>query len=800
MGFVMNGGLESGFTEGSGQGSEGGAVAGPRFPLLIAACALAGGVLCVDWFGAVVAGALATMLCVASLVLFGRGGIGLVAAFVLGGGVHFASHILSPSRPPVVEGIESRFACVLVGEVRDVPWGVPEAGSGGARFRVKLVRATEPFWLKEKAEILVNWKGPPPSKGDQVEIRAELLPVGGPRNPGEFDRASYWKRKGIWMEASPRFAGDCLILRKGPGWSLEQLQLELARRVAGILGNGIEERFREHQLVSSMVLGIRGEGLAEMRPVFQETGTLHIFAVSGFNLALLSSFLGACMGLARVGERVAAVGILTTLFLYAFLTGMETSCVRAFIMSAMALCGVWFRRPSVPLNALGCAACFLLFLDTNQIFQTGFQLSFFLTWILLVFAKPVGRWIHRFSLPDPLLPRRLWTKKREWVGIGAKPVSEALAVTFVSWLATVPWAVFVFGVLSFGGVIANLFVIPLANLVLLLGFMSVVLSPIAGVSKKLNQLNAAISGLLYEGVRRIAAVPFLSVPLNSAHQSGVRFLSFDLSKGGSVALLGYNKSVLFDCGSELEAQKRIIPGLRSLGASRMEALFLSHGSVGYIGGAIEVYNRLGCRRFFESSCLDRSRYRNDVRTWLTKLQTAPQPLEAGESVGFPESVKAEVLYPAKNHPSKTSQDKAMVIRWSAGDWSLLYSPAIGFAQETWMLEHCPERLASDIWVTGWNSRDSRHRSDFLRAVSPKVMILQRRPWEVPLEVEAELLEACRSTGTEVFEQAKSGAVLGELRKDVFRVREFYGTRAVEFPIRKNPSRSNRGGSEEASQR
>jgi hypothetical protein len=56
--------------------------------------------------------------------------------------------------------------------------------------------------------------------------------------------------------------------------------LQVQNWISDQLGRGIEDKPQEHALISSMVLGVHGDGLSETRAWFRDTGTLHLFAIS----------------------------------------------------------------------------------------------------------------------------------------------------------------------------------------------------------------------------------------------------------------------------------------------------------------------------------------------------------------------------------------------------------------------------------------------------------------------------------------------------------------------------------------
>src|SRR5437763_13135680 len=109
----------------------------------------------------------------------------------------------------------------------------------------------------------------------------------------------------------------------------------------------------------------------------------------------------------RLSRKSAAAVIIPLLVFYAAVTRLHVSSVRAAVMSSILLGGLFFDRKVFVLNSLAAAAVFLLCWDTNELFSTGFQLSFAVVGAIVLLADPTSGLLQRWSVPDPFLPRAL---------------------------------------------------------------------------------------------------------------------------------------------------------------------------------------------------------------------------------------------------------------------------------------------------------------------------------------------------------------------------------------------------------
>ena len=180
------------------------------------------------------------------------------------------------------------------------------------------------------------------------------------------------------------------------------------------LSRGLEDSPEIHGLISGMVLGARDETPDEIEEQFQQTGTLHLFAVSGLNVAIVAQLLWIIAIAARVPRRWAIALIIPALFFYAAITGLNTSSVRAALMGAILLGGFFVERKVLPVNSVAAAAFLILCYDTNQLFSTGFQLSFAVVLAIIILADRLYRWLLRWWEPDPFLPGGSWGIFRTW--------------------------------------------------------------------------------------------------------------------------------------------------------------------------------------------------------------------------------------------------------------------------------------------------------------------------------------------------------------------------------------------------
>src|SRR5947199_3464550 len=145
-----------------------------------------------------------------------------------------------------------------------------------------------------------------------------------------------------------------------------------------ILSRDLEDSPDVVGLICGTALGLRHQTRDDIEEPFQQTGTLHLFAVAGVHVGIVARLLWTLAMVMRLPRKPATALIIPLLFFYAAITGLHTASVRAAVMSALLLGGIFFDRKVLALNSLAAAAFLILLFDSNQLLPAGF--NFRLRW------------------------------------------------------------------------------------------------------------------------------------------------------------------------------------------------------------------------------------------------------------------------------------------------------------------------------------------------------------------------------------------------------------------------------------
>jgi competence protein ComEC len=291
----------------------------------------------------------------------------------------------------------------------------------------------------------------------------EVLLTGQPVTPAEnedFSYRDYLARQGVYTSfAYPQ------IKRVGreQRWLPLKLVFGLRDRAYAFINRSLPQP--EASLLAGILLGIETDIPANVEDAFQETGTTHIIAISGFNIAILAGLfvsLASRFFSPRWAPWVALAGI----SFYTVLVGAQPPVVRAAVMGGMGLLGRMLGRRQSGANSLAFTAAVMCLFNPQMPWDAGFQLSFAATLGLVLYADPLQTVCERLAARwfSEETARRL-----------AAPVSEYFLFTLAAQVTTLPIIAYHFHRVSLSALLANPLILPPQPLVMICGGLAVLL-------------------------------------------------------------------------------------------------------------------------------------------------------------------------------------------------------------------------------------------------------------------------------------------------------------------------------------
>jgi competence protein ComEC len=431
--------------------------------LLLVCVAYAVGIVAGDGLGIGLGVGLSLAIGHAALALLAARRRALVGVSILGLGLGLgvAAQAARPRPPPgLITGGRAQLDGWLERPV--------ERAFGVARLTIDLTAVAQGGVERAAAgRVLLSVKGDPVEPllpGDYLRVPARLRTPRGFFVPGAPDLARRVATDGAIAVGSvhePAALARLLEVprRVSPWRAIEALRGRMAATLHVLDGD-------DRALVASLVLGDRGDVGRPLDDAFRAAGVSHVLSVSGLHLAVAAWLFYAGLGFillrlpglggGRAVRRWAALAALPATIAYTLLTGAEVATVRACVVAAVFFVGIALERRVTAIGALTLAAILVLADAPLELFDPSFQLSF---------AAALGTALltRRFT-PLPLRTAR--------PGVGwhaLRFIAQLFAASLAALVATAPIAAWHFAQFAPAGLVANLVVVPLAELALVPG-------------------------------------------------------------------------------------------------------------------------------------------------------------------------------------------------------------------------------------------------------------------------------------------------------------------------------------------
>lgn len=599
------------------------------------------------------------------------------------------------------------------------------------------------LWVPGLGSLLLRGEAVAPGS---VTVRGQLLPLGVRRNPGGFDEAGFWRRRGVRTTVRVE-----ALLAQAPPRGL------LAVRSALQVGVTAGLRPRAAALQQAVTLGLRFE-LGELRGVFAAAGMAHLLALSGLHVGVLAAVVAWLVR--PLGRHRGGGLVLLVVIGYVVLVGPGPSVVRAASMVAAVLLAraLGVRAPPLPATlALAALACLLV--APAWVGDLGFQLSFLSVLGIAALAGPTLRWARQRP-QDAGVPVRQRRRRRV-----VRALAAALATSAAAQAASVSVVAGGFGSLPLVAPLANVVAVPLASALVPLG----ALAGLAGlIDARLAQALNALTGPLAEALlvfaaltARAPAVPWGAVAseghvlatcalvaLALAVQRHIRWRSallvalsaagvawslpdprglpelvvLDVGQGDAVVLrLGGGAAVLIDGGGVTfggvdMGARVVVPALRALGVWRLPLVVATHADLDHMGGLPAVLEAFAVGELWIGHAESERPVWKGLAEVARRRGVPVREVRRGESTVLG-TLRLDVLHPAGEASGDGNADSvALLVRHRDVPWALLLGDVPAAVEADLPIPPTPVLLAPH------HGSATSMSADLLRAARPSLAL------------------------------------------------------------------------------
>ena len=278
------------------------------------------------------------------------------------------------------------------------------------------------------------------SVGDSLSGLIRLYPLQTSHNRHDFNYNNYLQHQGIQAKGFP--VGE--IHKTGHSQDLYSVCHMIRNNLATKLQQVIPDS-TTYKLLAALCLGCRQEITSDTKELFQNTGTIHILAISGLHIGAIFAFFLCLLRLFHFKSRKSRLILIPLIWFVACITGLSPSACRAATILSFITIGEAFKQETIPLNAIAAAAFFSLLINPELLYSVSFQMSYAAyTGIILIYPLMRIKKMHKFF----------------------RPLYTLLCISFSAQVMTLPIMAYYFHSISLNSIFINLIAVPAASFLL----------------------------------------------------------------------------------------------------------------------------------------------------------------------------------------------------------------------------------------------------------------------------------------------------------------------------------------------
>lgn len=213
----------------------------------------------------------------------------------------------------------------------------------------------------------------------------------------------------------------------------------------------------ESEFIKGLILGQDSISNREFKEDLNKTGTRHIVAVSGFNMAILAALLYAVLYFAGISRKLAFLILLSFLTIYTIFVQAPPSAVRAMIMVLFTIGGSLLFSSARPLNSLLVTAAIMILHNPEILIRDiGFQFSFLAVLGIIFFNNTIELFFKKLKIPEL--------------------VRQLLSLSISAQILLIPFMIYYFKGFSIISPLVNTLAVPLSSLLLIFGLFFAIFS------------------------------------------------------------------------------------------------------------------------------------------------------------------------------------------------------------------------------------------------------------------------------------------------------------------------------------
>jgi len=560
----------------------------------------------------------------------------------------------------------------------------PEITDRKARFEFDVTDIiVDDIWKKTVSKTIVNFydkknKFKNINIGDVLELEISTKKPYKTSNPGQFDYGRYLKNSRILTVSYVTKNGLKSIKKPQSGkWLFIQKINVLRNKILTVHSKFLKSP--KVEILGGIVFGNSAVPPPnEVKQDFINSGLLHLLAASGMNVALIFGIWFFIVQKLRFPFKFSIITGAVLVFVYALMTGLPPSVMRAAGMLEFILLGKLLDRNADNVALLSFVGTILLLFDPLLINNIGFQLSFIVTLGLMV-CIPV--------LVEKIKPVPAY-------------ISGAVLIPVVAQIWVAPVQIFHFNNFATYSILANIIVVPFVGIISFAGFVGSILSlvPFVGekiclifdkISEPFITLLLNVSGYFSHLPEALVYLPkpeilmillfytlvlfmtfsiknnfkqkkinFITILLlvviffstcMEGFSSDLKFTFFDVGEGDSILLqTPDDKTILVDTGDKGKyspAKTAIIPYFKDLGINKLDILLLTHPDQDHIGGTLDILKNVQVGTIYTNGEKSDAKFYGKLLDFISQNHLKTEVITNNQEIILDKNVKITAFVP-----------------------------------------------------------------------------------------------------------------------------------------------------------
>ena len=562
----------------------------------------------------------------------------------------------------------------------------------------------------------------------EIELEGKLSEPEGQRNFGGFNYQAYLKTQGIYQTLTIK---SIQSMKQVSSWDIGENLSSLRRKAVVWIKMHFPDPMRNY--MTGLLLGHLDTDFEEMNELYSSLGIIHLFALSGMQVGFfMDAFKKLLLRLGLTQEKLKWLTYPFSL-IYAGLTGFSASVIRSLLQKLLAQHGV------KGLDNFALTVLVLFIIMPNFFLTAGGVLSCAYAFILTMTSKE-GEGLKAVARESLV------------ISLGILPILSFYFAEFQ------PWSILLTFVFSF---LFDVVFLPLLSILFILSFVypvtqfNLVFEWLENIIRLVSQLasrplvfgqpNAWLLILLLvslalvydmrKNIKRLAGFSLFIVGLFflTKHPLENEITMLDVGQGESIFLRDVTgKTILIDVGGKVEASKKIedwqekattsnaqrtlIPYLKSRGVDKIDQLILTNTDKEHIGDLLEVTKAFHIGEILVSKG---SLTQKEFVAELEASQTKVRSVTVGDNLLIFGS-QLEVLSSRKIGDG--DRDASLVLYGKLLDKHFLFTGNLKEKGEKDLLKHYPD-LEVDVLKAGQHGAKTSSNPVFLEKLKPEITLI-----------------------------------------------------------------------------